>query len=70
MGITWITVALAVLLLAAVAPWVQHVRHPAQRPFAAYLVFVSVFALTWCCSYCSAGWRERSAWGRPSVAGA
>lgn len=45
MGFSWITVAIAVFLLAAAAPWVAWVRHPRQRPFSAYLTFVCVFAL-------------------------
>lgn len=39
------TIVLALVLLAAVAPYVAWVKHPRQRPFAAYLVFVSVFAV-------------------------
>jgi len=32
--------------LAAAAPYVQKIRHPEQRTFAAYLLFVSVFVAT------------------------
>ena len=45
MNIDLTTVLIAVLLLAAAAPYVAWVRHPLQRPFAAYLVFVTVFAV-------------------------
>jgi hypothetical protein len=45
MAIDTTTVLLALVLLAAVAPYVAWVRHPRQRPFAAYMVFVSVFAV-------------------------
>lgn len=44
-GVSWTTVAVALGVLALAAPYVGWVRHPAQKPFAAYLVFVSVFAL-------------------------
>ncbi len=44
-GVSWITVATAVLVLVAIAPWVGWVRHPQQRPFSAYLLFVSAFAV-------------------------
>lgn len=37
-------VAGGIVLLAAM-PYVARIRHPEQRPFAAYLIFVSVFAV-------------------------
>lgn len=37
---------LGILLLIAAVPWVMRIRHPQQKPFAAYLVFVSVFLIT------------------------
>lgn len=52
----WISIVIAVVILAAAVPYVSWVRNPAQKPFAAYLIFVTVFlasglvlfgALTW-----------------------
>ncbi len=42
---TWTTIGLAVLILALAAPYVARIRHPEQKPFAAYLVFVTVFSV-------------------------
>lgn len=42
----WIAFGLAALLAAGCWPAAQMVRHPDHRPLAAYLVFVSVFALS------------------------
>lgn len=39
-----IAVFVAIILLAI--PYVKRICHPEQRPFAAYLIFVSVFAVT------------------------
>jgi hypothetical protein len=41
----WTTTALAALLLLVAWPYVAYVRHPEQRPFAAYLIFVTVFVV-------------------------
>ncbi len=38
-----ITIVLSLLLLAAAYPYVMRIRHPEQKPLAAYLIFVSVF---------------------------
>jgi hypothetical protein len=35
---------LGVLLLIAAIPYVARIRHPRQKPFAAYLIFVTVLA--------------------------
>jgi len=52
----WISIVIAVVILVAAVPYVSWVRNPAQRLFAAYLIFVTVFlasglvlfgALTW-----------------------
>jgi len=40
------TVLVAALILLAAAPYVARVKHPEQKPFAAYMVFVMVFAVT------------------------
>jgi len=39
-------ILIGIVVLAAAVPWVMRIRHPDQKPFAAYLVFVSVFLLT------------------------
>lgn len=39
----WTIGLIAVLVLAGSAPYVARIRHADQRPFAAYLLFVSVF---------------------------
>jgi hypothetical protein len=52
----WATIAIAIAILAAAAPYVAWVRHPRQRPFAAYLLFVSVFALAAVVLFVLIGW--------------
>jgi hypothetical protein len=43
----WLTALLSgTALLAAAYPYVAKIRHPDQRPLAAYLLFVSVFLVT------------------------
>ena len=37
--------AVWLLLLIAAVPYVRRIRHPDQRPLAAYLIFVTVFGL-------------------------
>lgn len=39
-------ILIGIVVLAVAVPWVMRIRHPDQKPFAAYLVFVSVFLLT------------------------
>lgn len=56
MPIDWLTIAIAVLVLLAAAPYVAWIRHPDQRPFAAYLVFVTVFALASVVLFVVLGW--------------
>lgn len=55
-SVSWTTVALALGVLAVAAPYVSWIRHPAQRPFAAYLVFVSVFALACIVLFLALAW--------------
>ena len=55
-GVSWMTIALALGVLALAAPYVAWVRHPAQKPFAAYLVFVSVFALACIVLFLALAW--------------
>ena len=42
----WISIVVAVVILVAAVPWVAQVRNPAQRPLAAYLIFVTVFLVS------------------------
>lgn len=37
--------AVAVIVLAVAAPFVARIRHPDQKPFAAYLIFLTVFSV-------------------------
>lgn len=53
---SWITVAVAIGLLAAAVPYVAWIRHPEQKPFAAYLVFVTVFAVACVVLFVALGW--------------
>jgi ABC-type xylose transport system permease subunit len=39
-------IVLGALLLAAAIPYTRRIRHPQQKPLAAYLIFVSAFAVT------------------------
>jgi hypothetical protein len=39
----WTTLLLGAGMLVAAIPYVQRIRHPQQKPLAAYLIFVSVF---------------------------
>lgn len=56
MPFDWVTVCIALLVLAIAAPYVARIRHPEQRPFAAYLVFVTVFALAAVVLFVLIGW--------------
>jgi hypothetical protein len=42
----WISIITGAVLLAAAIPYVIRIRHPRQKPLAAYLIFVSVFVAT------------------------
>jgi hypothetical protein len=42
----WIGIAAGVLILVAAIAYVLHIRNTKQKPFAAYLIFVSVFVVT------------------------
>lgn len=41
-----IIIAAAVLIMLMAIPYVAYIRHPTQRPLAAYFIFISVFAVT------------------------
>ena len=40
---SWMEVLLGLVLLAAAVPVVARIRHPEQKPFAAYLIFITIF---------------------------
>lgn len=40
-----IGIFVALLLFVTAIPYVARIRHPAQKPLAAYLIFISVFAI-------------------------
>jgi hypothetical protein len=42
----WTSIIICAVLLAAAIPYVTRIRHPRQKPLAAYLIFVSVFVAT------------------------
>ena len=42
----WISIAIGVVILAAAIPYVRRIRHPQQKPLAAYFIFVSIFVVT------------------------
>jgi hypothetical protein len=52
----WVTTLIAVALLAAAAPYVARIRHPEQRPFAAYMIFVIIFSVTALLLFILIGW--------------
>jgi hypothetical protein len=52
----WLATLIAVAILAAAAPYVARVRHPEQRPFAAYTIFVIIFAVTALLLFIFIGW--------------
>jgi hypothetical protein len=56
MGFDWAILAAAVALLMLAAPYVAWVRHPQQKPFAAYLIFVTVFSLACVVLFVVLGW--------------
>lgn len=41
-----ISLIIGFVLLALSVPFVEYIRHPAQKPLAAYLIFLSVFLLS------------------------
>jgi len=51
-----VTTVIALLVLAIAYPYVMRIRHPDQRPFAAYLIFISVFALSAVVLFMLLGW--------------
>jgi len=53
---TWTLALIAGALGIAAVPWVRRIRHPEQKPFAAYLVFMTVFLLVAAFSYALLIW--------------
>ncbi len=43
MSTYWTALLLGAALLLAAIPYVRKIRHPEQKPLAAYLIFISVF---------------------------
>ena len=43
MGNYWPSIVIGLVILVAAIPYVARIRHPAQKPFAAYLIFLTVF---------------------------
>lgn len=52
----WLTTLIAIAVLAAAAPYVARIRHPEQRPFAAYMIFVVIFSVTALLLFILIGW--------------
>ncbi|MGD2073970.1 MAG: hypothetical protein PVG38_03460 [Gammaproteobacteria bacterium] len=44
MSTQWIGLLAGIVILAAAIPYVRRIRHPAQKPLAAYLIFLFTFA--------------------------
>jgi hypothetical protein len=70
MPIFWTALAAWILLLALFIPYVRRVRHPSQKPLAAYLIFVTIFtAASFACfillSYIVSAADWAAALGRP-----
>jgi hypothetical protein len=42
----WLSIVIAVVILVAAIPYVSRIRHPAQKPLAAYLIFLTVFLIS------------------------
>ncbi len=42
----WTSLVIALLLLLMAYPYVMKIRHPKQKPLAAYLIFVSIFVIS------------------------
>lgn len=56
MGNFWISLIIGMLILAAAIPYVARIRHPEQKPLAAYLIFVTVFILVAVLLFSLLGW--------------
>ncbi len=56
MGNFWNSLIIGVLILAAAVPYIARIRHPEQKPLAAYLIFVTVFILVAVLLFNLLGW--------------
>ncbi len=52
----WIGTLVGIALLAAAIPVVARVRHPGQKPFAAYLIFITIFVVVTMVLFNVLGW--------------
>jgi hypothetical protein len=52
----WLATLIAIAILAAAAPYVSRIRHPQQRLFAAYMIFVVIFSVTALLLFIFIGW--------------
>lgn len=52
----WIGTLVGIALLAAAIPIATRVRHPEQKPFAAYLIFITIFVVVTMVLFNVLGW--------------
>jgi hypothetical protein len=52
----WIGTLVGIALLAAAIPVAARVRHPEQKPFAAYLIFITIFVVVTMLLFNLLGW--------------
>lgn len=52
----WIGTLVGIALLAAAIPVAARVRHPGQKPFAAYLIFITIFVVVTMVLFNVLGW--------------
>jgi di/tricarboxylate transporter len=52
----WIGTLVGIALLAAAIPVAARVRHPEQKPFAAYLIFITIFVVVTMVLFNVLGW--------------
>lgn len=56
MGNFWFSLIIGALILAAAIPYVGRIRHPEQKPLAAYLIFMTVFIVVAVVLFSLLGW--------------
>lgn len=52
----WVGITCAVALLIVAIPYVARIRHPDQKPLAAYLIFVFIFAVAAAVTFSLLAW--------------
>jgi hypothetical protein len=52
----WSSLIIGVIILAIAIPYVARIRHPEQKPLAAYLIFTSVFVVVAVVLFNLLGW--------------